>query len=438
MNIDTTARRAQLRLGTILCRQWRLESILGCGETAVVYAAVPLGRRRQPLAIRILHPEFSADENVRARFFGEAYASNQVDHEGAVPVLGHGLAEDGCAFLVMERVIGETLSARLSRGTLPLHSALELTDDLLDVLAAAHAHGIVHRNLEPRHLLITEDGCLRVLGFGNARVREVSHGSGREGSFRGAAGYAPPEQLCGRSDPKDARSDVYAAGAILYQMLSGRPVHPAASSTENIALTIAAAPRPLRDAAPHLPKRLADVVDRALSYDPEARWPDAMVLQSKLRAALAELDRTDPHAAQSAVRRRTSSLAPWTFSRAAGGDPGPSLPQQRPGFGWLRLTLLFLVLTPWWTLSESTPAESRGADRRTTAAASHLAQSSVFRRELPRPLKSALHDPMASRSSRLICDVRSLTPSRLMRSSAAVQPHAEQPHAERGHPSITP
>jgi serine/threonine-protein kinase len=409
MNSETTDRRARLRLGTILCRQWRLESILGCGETAVVYAAAALHRKRHPVAIRILHPELSADETVRSRFFGEAYTANQVEHPGAIPVLGHGLAEDGCAFLVMEAATAETLAERLSREPVPLDLALALADQFLDVLAGAHRRGIVHRHLEPGHILVAPDGSVRVLGFGGARVRELSQGSGREGSFRGAIGYAPPEQLRGRSHPRDPRSDVYASGALLYQMLSGRPVHSAANSTENIALTIAAQPRSLREAAPHVPARLAAVVDRALRYRPEERWPDAGTLQRALRAVSADLELPESRAAYAAGHRRSSSLAPWAVSKTSWTRPSDSRAMARHGSSWLRWTVLSLALVGWWALSRRSALDNGGL-----ATASHFSHGSALSHDLPpTDRESDLPDGLSSPHGHLICDVRSATgPSR--------------------------
>lgn len=311
--------RARRRVDSILCRRWHLDRVLGGGDTSVVYAGSARGRRKRLAAIRVLHPEFSADDVIRARFFREGYMSNQVPHPATVRTIAHGQAEDGSAFLVMDLVPGETLRERLTQGPLPLTVALSIADQLLDVLVSAHAHGIAHRGLAPHHLILEPSGRLRVLDFGGARLRDVTAGSGRVGSFSGPIGYAPPEQVRGYAAPDDPRCDLHAVGAILYHLLCGRRVHEAVTSSEQIARTISAPPPSIGDAAPHLPPAVVAVVDTALRYLPEERWPDAPTMQQALRQAITELSHVDAPSPTLLPRRRPSSPPPATSQRE--GDP---------------------------------------------------------------------------------------------------------------------
>src|SRR5690349_5883660 len=169
--------RVQARAGTVLNAKWRLESVLGVGGMAAVYSAVH--RNQSRVAIKMLHPELSLDNGVRTRFLREGYVANTVDHPGAVRVFDDDLTADGAAFLVMELLVGETLDSRAERkgGKLPAGEVLAITDELLDVLAAAHDKGIVHRDIKPDNLFVTREGRLKVLDFGIARVRELSQES---------------------------------------------------------------------------------------------------------------------------------------------------------------------------------------------------------------------------------------------------------------------
>ncbi len=287
MSVSAVRRRAEQRVGTTLCGKWRLDAIVGAGGMATVYAATH--RNRSRVAIKILHPEYSIDDQIRTRFLREGYVANTIGHAGAVSIIDDDKAEDGSAFLVMELLSGETLGQRLRRhrGRFPPREALLLTEQLLDLLRAAHAKGVVHRDIKPENLFITVNGQLKVLDFGIARLRATTApGSTTLGTFFGTPGYAPPEQARGRSDEVDARSDLYAVGATLFTMLTGRLVHEAETATERIALTISLPAPSVVTVASELPPSVALVVDRALRYDKKERWPTAKDMLAAVRAAL--------------------------------------------------------------------------------------------------------------------------------------------------------
>src|SRR5580704_7491550 len=169
---DSAAERAHARVGTTLHNKWRLERLLGVGGMAAVYAATHRNGARG--AIKMLHLQVSLDAEARRRFLREGYLANAVGHPGAVSVLDDDVAEDGSAYLVMELLEGESLETRAERrgGRLPPAEVLVYADRLLDVLAAAHHKGIVHRDIKPDNVFVTQDGTLKLLDFGIARLRD--------------------------------------------------------------------------------------------------------------------------------------------------------------------------------------------------------------------------------------------------------------------------
>ena len=294
---------AQARVGTRIRGKWRVDKLLGVGGMGAVYAATH--RNGSRVALKILHPQLSMLGDIRARFAREGYVANAVNHPGVVRVLDDDETEDGAAFLVMELLEGETADARLRRlgGRLPLEDVALLADGLLDVLAAAHASGIVHRDVKPENVFLTRasptgQGVVKVLDFGIARLRASSgideppdaasmpHLRTRTGVTIGTPAFMPPEQALGRTDDVDASSDVWAVGATIFMLLSGRIVHDAKTHMEVVIAAATAQAKSLAQVAPDVPKALVDVVDRALAFKKEDRWPSARAMQSALRAAL--------------------------------------------------------------------------------------------------------------------------------------------------------
>src|SRR6185437_13249004 len=151
---ESTAR-ARARLGTVLRQKYRLDRLLGIGGMATVYSATHL-RNTNRVAVKILHRDLSGDEGLRARFLREGYMANSVDHRGTVRVLDDDADEDGSVFLVMELLDGETLEARWERNgrRLAVREVIHLMTEVLDVLATAHARGIVHRDVKPENLFL--------------------------------------------------------------------------------------------------------------------------------------------------------------------------------------------------------------------------------------------------------------------------------------------
>lgn len=193
MAMDERVAGAQARVGAVLARKYRLERVLGIGGMASVYEAVHL-RNGNRVAIKVLHRELAVEAYVRARFVREGYASNAVGHAGAVRVLDDDVSEDGTVFLVMDLLEGETLDERRERRgrRLAMAEVTRWTWQVLDVLAVAHAKGIVHRDRKPQNLFLTRDGAPKVLDFGmasgGAAVDHDPVGDGHRNAAAHAAG----------------------------------------------------------------------------------------------------------------------------------------------------------------------------------------------------------------------------------------------------------
>jgi serine/threonine-protein kinase len=280
--------RAEQRVGTILRGKYRLDRVLGVGGMAVVYAATH--RNQKQFAVKLLLPELSIREDIRARFLREGYAANSVKHPGAVAVLDDDLAEDGAAFLVMELLEGapvETLWESCG-SRLPLAATLFIGHQLLDVLAAAHAKGIVHRDIKPANLFVTHEGVVKVLDFGIARVRDLAatgvQATGT-GILLGTPAFMAPEQALGRPNEIDAQTDLWAVGATLFTLLSGRSVHEGETGTQVLILAATTPAQSLASIAPGVPAPVIGIVDRALAFQRGARWPSAEVMREAIAQA---------------------------------------------------------------------------------------------------------------------------------------------------------
>jgi serine/threonine protein kinase len=271
----------------VLAGRYRLKRLIAKGGMAEVWEAVDdiLGR---PVAVKILHPHLAADESFRERFRREAIAAARLAHPSIVATYDTG-TDDGITFIVMELVEGKTLRQTLNElGPLPPGRAVHIAAQVAAALHYAHNAGIVHRDVKPANILVCPDGRLKVADFGIAKAVEDSEPDRPSpadaltstGTIVGTAQYLAPEQVDGR--PVDARTDVYALGVVLYEMLCGRP--PFTGDTDMaVALkhvtTDPLAPRQVRGG---IPRGLESVVLRAMAKAPEARYQSAAELQTAL------------------------------------------------------------------------------------------------------------------------------------------------------------
>ena len=288
---------AEARVGSTLRGKWRLDALLGAGGMAVVYAATHCQNGGRA-AVKMLRPAFVASTTTSRRFQREGYAANRVSHPGAVTVFDDDVAEDGTPFLVMELLEGETLASHwVSHGKrVPDGKVLEVVDQVLDVLAAAHEKGIAHRDIKPDNIFLCKSGEVKVLDFGIARVAEAEGGPAitRSTSMLGTPAYMAPEQARGHWDEVDGRADLWSVGATMFTLMTGRYLHECRTANE---MLIAAATRPPRRIAtlrPDLPRSIGAIVDRALQFDKTNRWPSAREMQEAIRREMAQLASSPP------------------------------------------------------------------------------------------------------------------------------------------------
>jgi serine/threonine-protein kinase len=254
---------------------------------AAVYAVTH--RNGSRAAVKVLHAELSTHHEVRTRFLREGYVANAVGHEGAVRITDDDIAEDGSAFLVMELLDGETLEDRRVRcgGQLGEDEVLWLADQLLDVLAVAHAKGVIHRDLKPENVFVTRLGQVKVLDFGIARLREVTSKSTAtvSGATMGTPAFMSPEQARALWDEVDARSDLWAVGATMFNLLTGQLVHDGRTTNEQLLSAMTKEAPPLASVLPSATPAVCQLVDRALSFEKDRRWRDAGRMQDAGRTA---------------------------------------------------------------------------------------------------------------------------------------------------------
>jgi serine/threonine-protein kinase len=272
---------SEARIGKVLREKWTLEKLVGVGGMAAVYVARhKIGRLD---AIKILHPEFARSEQVRARFEQEAHVLNRFKHPGAVEVRDLETTEDGAPFIVMELLEGKSLATFIREKPPTPEDALRVADEVLDVLAAAHAQGIIHRDIKPDNLFVLPNGSIKVLDFGIAQLRAGEKDlKTKTGTTLGTVAYMPPEQLKGIDI--DSRCDIYGVGATMYRMLTGKTPHDANSDVE-LMMKVLTDPAPRIASVVPVRADIARIVDRALAFDRDARYPDARAMQADVREA---------------------------------------------------------------------------------------------------------------------------------------------------------
>ena len=305
---------ARARVGAVLNDSWRLDSVLGVGGSSAVYSATH--RKGTRAAIKMLHAEYEHNERLRDRLEREALVLSLIHHPGAVRLLGGGTTEQGSEFLVMELLEGETLASYLVRkdGRVGRDQALLITLLVLEALAGAHEYGVVHRDVTVENVFITRSGQVKLIDFGIARLLgslepEADLGVG---PVIGTPGFMAPEQAQGLNEEVGVQSDVWAVGAILFELLTGLPVHFEARTLFQKLTSGAFSEAPkLASIAPGASPELQELVDRALAFDKSERWRDAC----EMRSALLELFEVPPDRA--GVRAFEISFAPVAPAKAA-------------------------------------------------------------------------------------------------------------------------
>lgn len=272
-------------IGTILDRKYRITEQVGSGGMAQVYKAINMTNRKT-VAVKMLKDEYKDDAEFLRRFSREANAILTLSHENIVRAYGAG-THNGLPYLVMEYVEGHTLKDLIAKnGALPVRTAIGITCQILDALSAAHAHGIIHRDVKPQNVIVTDKGRVKLADFGIAREVKASTVTFSGSKVLGSVHYISPEQAKGTITTE--QSDLYSVGVCLYEMLTGT-VPFDSDSTVGIALMhLQEKPVPPIDLVTDLPKSLNDIVLKALEKDPERRYQTARDMRSDLVRSLSD------------------------------------------------------------------------------------------------------------------------------------------------------
>ena len=300
---------------------YRLEALLGHGGMSIVYRAehVVLGRT---VALKLLSPQLSEDEAFRERFARESRLAASLDHPNIIPIYEASESE-GVFFIAMRYVEGSDLRTRLKGGPLTPQAMIGIVDQTANALAAAHSHGLVHRDVKPANILIDpgagrgEADHVYLSDFGVAK-QMAAPGLTKMGTFVGTADYASPEQIEGRA--LDARADVYSLGCVIYECLTGTSAYEKDSEVAQMYAHLLEPPPVVTDTRPDLPPAINDVVSKAMAKSPDDRYPGSKELAAALRDVLADV----PEEAAAAARAPSTMLAASPPVTGASGESPPA------------------------------------------------------------------------------------------------------------------
>ena len=316
---DAADKALATRLSQALGSSYTLEGEIGRGGMGVVFSARDERLKRQ-VAVKVLPPELAFREEIRLRFVREAETAARLSHPHIVPIHSVGESPDGLVYFVMAYVDGESLGAKLKRrGRLPPDESRRIMQETADALGAAHAFGIIHRDVKPDNILLEGSrGRVVVTDFGIAKALSSTTGGATltaTGVAIGTPHYMSPEQAAGDREI-DGRSDIYSLGVVAYQMLAGELPFQAPTVPGILMKHITERAPLITDRRPEVPEDLAACVMRSLEKDPEDRWPTADALRRALEARSATLHKA----------RRSSGPAP---SRGGRASPPPAPPPTR-------------------------------------------------------------------------------------------------------------
>jgi hypothetical protein len=299
--------------GATLGSRYQLGERLGKGGMAEVYDAIDL-RLERPVAVKVLRPEMAARNDLRLRFLAEARSAAALVHPHAVAVYDTG-EHAGLPYLVMERLPGETLADRLAMGPVDPTWLREQASGLLGALAAAHAAGIVHRDVKPANILLAADGTAKLADFGIAKSITPGGGAGRDwtdltatGQLMGTPAYLAPERVEGQ--PASPRSDLWGLGVVLYEALAGRRPFEGDSPLAVARAVVEGQHVPLADLRPDIDPRLIAVVEWAMARDPAERFASAQAMAAALDDDPAHATRVLPTARMTGARQERPRRPP--------------------------------------------------------------------------------------------------------------------------------
>jgi eukaryotic-like serine/threonine-protein kinase len=305
---------------------YEIAAPLGAGGMGEVWRAKDT-RLERDVAIKILPADFAASPQLKARFEREAKTISQLNHPNVCTLydVGH---HDGVDFLVMELIEGESLADRLAKGALPIELVLRHGSEIASALDAAHRQGIVHRDLKPGNVMLTKSGA-KLLDFGLAKSGPLMTSTSsvsqlrdsptehkpltEQGTILGTFQYMAPEQLEGQE--ADARTDIFAFGAVLYEMATGRRAFQGKNKTSLIAAIVSSTPPPVSEIAPLTPPALGHVIKKCLAKDPDDRWQSIRDVADQLQW-IAEAGSKAGEPAPVLARRKTKLRAAWALHAA--------------------------------------------------------------------------------------------------------------------------
>ncbi|MDQ6695958.1 MAG: protein kinase [Actinomycetota bacterium] len=337
----------------LLAGRYRLARPIASGGMAEVWEAVDevLARR---VAVKILHRHLAADSSFVDRFRAEAIAAARLSHSSIVSIYDT-FCDDGHEAIVMELVRGTTLRTRLDQhGPLTVPECLAIGEQVCDALSVAHRGGLVHRDVKPANILLSDDGRVLVADFGIAKAAEAADIT-RDGLMVGTAKYVAPEQVEG--GPIDARTDIYALGVVLYESLCGRAPFTADSETATALARLQRDPLRLRQIRASVPRSVETVVLRALAREPAGRFPDAASFRAALISAGGASDAPDagrPYRSADAGRPYPAAQVDRPMGRVR---PAPSRrADEAASFvhrerGWLVPTLVIVLVAVALTIA---------------------------------------------------------------------------------------
>ncbi|MBA3655586.1 MAG: serine/threonine protein kinase, partial [Actinobacteria bacterium] len=309
----------------LLGDRYELGGVIGRGGMAEVHGATDT-RLGRDVAIKLMRGGGADGEDMKARFEDEARVAARLEHPNVVAVYDTGIAPDGRPFIVMERLPGETLGDRMRAGPLPEPVVRSVADDVLAALAAAHAAGIVHRDIKPGNILLTEDGRAKIADFGIARESDsLLVDPTSTNALTGTPAYLAPERVDGH--PATARSDIWALGVVLYEALAGRKPFDGPNP-----LAVAMAVRddnapPLTDLNPAVDPVIAAVVETAMARDPAGRFATAVEMRTAMRGDATASTADTTLVAAGTVVDPTVMLSPPPSTAAAAA---PLIASRRP------------------------------------------------------------------------------------------------------------
>lgn len=332
----------------VLCDRYELRGVIGRGGMGQVSEGWD-SRLERPVAVKLLHPWFAPARDLVERFYLEARAAAGLNHPNVVAVYDFG-EHRGVPFIVMERLPGRTLADQVAGGPLPEHYVRAVLDGVLAALAAAHAAGVLHRDIKPGNVLVTAGGDVKVADFGLAKTPRAPYT--QTGQIMGTMAYISPERLAGA--PPSVADDLYATGVLAYECVAGRRPFPGEENLAVLAHAIMNNPAPpLHAMRPGIEPVLAGVVERAMARDRRQRFDTAQQMRAALHGA--------PHVA---ARPATKVLTAQPFTAVPGSlalMPAPRRAPRRRTIGVLIALAAVMILGAGAVLAVAEGPSSSGS-----------------------------------------------------------------------------